>query len=72
MKLSEMRKDMKIKHSVSSVPPPLQCIGELFFVKKLCMGEQTLLGKFMGRCFTLELIIRPWKGRSQWLRAFKG
>ena len=39
---------------------------------KLCMGEQTLLGKFMGGCFTLGLMIRSCKGRCWWFRGFKG
>ena len=44
MKLLEMGKDMKIKHSVSS--PPYKVWGT--FSVQLCMGEQTFLGKFMG------------------------
>ena len=48
------RKDLKIKHSVSS--PPYK-IWETFFMKKLCMGEQTFLGKFFGGCFTWRLMI---------------
>ena len=39
MKLLEMVKDMKMKHSV------------FFLLKKLFMWEQTFLGKFMGRLF---------------------
>ena len=45
----EMGKDMKIKHIVSC---PLTKHWGTFFVKKLCMEEQTFLGKFMGECFT--------------------
>ena len=44
MKLLEMGKDMEIKHSLSSRPTKY---GGTFFVKKLCMVEQTVLGKFM-------------------------
>ena len=44
MKLLEMRKDMEIKHSLSSRPTKYE---GTFFVKKLCMVEQTVLGKFM-------------------------
>ena len=43
MKLLEMGKDMKIKQCHT-----LQ--GGTSFAKKLCIGEQTFLGKFMGRC----------------------
>ena len=57
MKLLEIGKDMKIKHSVYS--PPSKYEGT-FFLKKLCMGEQTFLDKFMGGCFTCELIIRSY------------
>ena len=41
MKLLEMGKDMEIKHSRSTK------YGGTLFVKKLCMVEQTVLGKFM-------------------------
>ena len=59
MKPLQMGKDMKIKHSVSS---PLTKYGGTFFVKKLCMGEQTFLGKFMGEYFTWGLMVRSCKG----------
>ena len=36
---------MKIKHSVSSPPTKY---WEIFFIKKLCMEENTFLDKFMG------------------------
>ena len=49
MKLLEMGKDMKIKQCLLSF---LQSMGKLFFVKKLCMGEQTFLGKLLGGSFT--------------------
>ena len=55
----EMGKDMKIKHIVSC---PLTKHWGTFFVKKLCMEEQTFLGKFMGECFTWGLLIRLWGG----------
>ena len=49
IKLLQVGKIMKIKHSVSS---PLQGIsgggGGNFFLKKLCMRKQTSLGKFVG------------------------
>ena len=48
MKLLEMVQDMKIKHSVSS---PSKIWEDFFFLKKLFIGEQTFLGKFMGRLF---------------------
>ena len=48
MKLLEMGKDMKIKHSLSSPPAKY---GGTFFVKKIRMGEQTFLSKLVGRCF---------------------
>ena len=35
---------------------------EFFFGKKLCMGEQTFCGKFMGEYFTWGLSIRSCKG----------
>ena len=44
MKLSEMGKYIKIKHSISSLPK----VWGTFFLKKLCMGEQAFLGKFIG------------------------
>ena len=47
MKLLELVKYMKIKHSVSSS----QKYGRTFLFKKLFMGQQTLLGKFIGRFF---------------------
>ena len=51
MKLSELGKDTKIKHGVSS--PPYKIWGNLFR-----MGEQTFLSKFMGGgCFTWGLMI---------------
>ena len=68
MKLLEMEKDMKIKHSVSS--PPTR-YGGTFLAKKFCMGEQTFLSKFMGGCFTWGLMIRSCKGKYKWLRGFK-
>ena len=33
-----------------------------FFIKKLCMEEQTFLGKFLGVCFTWGLMIRSCEG----------
>ena len=51
MKLLEMVKDMKIKHSISP-----QSMGD-FFLKKSLHGEQTFLDKFIGGCFTWGLII---------------
>ena len=48
IKLLQVGKIMKIKHSVSS---PLQGIsggGGDFFLKKLCMRKQTSLSKFVG------------------------
>ena len=59
MELSEMGKDMKKKHSLSS-PPTTH--GGTFFVQKLCMEEQTFLGKLMGGCFIWWLMIRSCKG----------
>ena len=44
MKLLEMGKDMKLKHSVSSW-------GD-FFLKRALHREQTFLGKFMAASFT--------------------
>ena len=41
--------------------PPQKVWGGVF-LKKLCMGEQTLLGKFKGGCFTWGLMIRSCKG----------
>ena len=48
MKLLEMVKDMKIKHSVSS---PQKLWEEYFLLKKLFLVEQTFLGKFMEGLF---------------------
>ena len=60
-KILGMGKGTRIKHSVSS---PLAKYGESFFIKMLCMGEQTFLGKFMGGCFTWGLMIGSSKGGS--------
>ena len=60
IKLLKMGKDMKIKYSVSS-PLPSTKYGGSFFAKKLCMAEQTFLGKFIGGCFTWGPIIRSYK-----------
>ena len=56
--LLEMGKDLKVKHSV---PLPPTKYGGTFFIKKLCMGEQTFLGKGLGGCFTWEPMIRSFK-----------
>ena len=50
---------MKVMHSVSS--PPTKYWGT-FFVKRLCIGEQTFLGKFFVVCFTWGLMIWSCKG----------
>ena len=50
-----MGKDLKIKVSVSSAP--YKVWGNLF-IKKLGMGKQNFLEKFLGECFTWELMIR--------------
>ena len=52
-----MGKDMKIKHSVSSPP---RKYGGTFFVKKLCMGEQSFSGKFIWGYFTWGQMIMIW------------
>ena len=56
----EMGKDMKIKQCLL---PPTKYV-ETFFIKKFCMGEQTFLGKFLGGCFSCELMIKSGKGGS--------
>ena len=53
-----MGKDLKVKHSV---PLPPTKYGGTFFIKKLCMGEQTFLGKGLAGCFTWEPMIRSFK-----------
>ena len=53
-------------------PLPLTKYRETFSVNKLCMGKQTFLCKFFGRCFTRRRMIRSCKGESKWLRVFKG
>ena len=50
MKLLEMAKDMKIKHSVS-FSQKTNVWEDFFLLKRLFMGEQTFLGKFMGGLF---------------------
>ena len=40
-----MGKGLKIKHTY---PLPPAKYGGTFFIKKLCMGKQTFLAKFMG------------------------
>ena len=49
MKLLEMEKDMKIKHSASS-PPPIR-YGGTFSEKELSMGQKTFFGKIYGGMF---------------------
>ena len=44
MKLLEMGRDMKVKHSVSSPPAKY---GRTFFAKKLSIGKQTFLVKLI-------------------------
>ena len=51
-------------------PPPTPEICGSFFLKKLCMGKQTSLGKFMGRSFTWELMIRSCKREKSTTNAF--
>ena len=62
----EMEKELKIKKSVSSPPsPPTKYWGTdggTVFIKKLCMGEQTFLGKYFGGCFAWGIMIRSCKG----------
>ena len=48
MKLLEIVKDVKIKHSVSF---PKKVWEKFFLLKKLFLVEQTFLGKFMGGLF---------------------
>ena len=43
-----MGKDLKIKHSVSSLPTNY---GETFFIKKLSMGLKNFFGQFFGEMF---------------------
>ena len=50
MKLLEMAKDMKIKHSVS-FSQKTNVWEDFFLLKRLFMGEQTFWGKFMGGLF---------------------
>ena len=57
--LLEIGKDFKIKYNVSS--PHYKLWGN-FFIKKICMGEQTSFGKFLGGCFTWGLLTRSCKG----------
>ena len=57
MKLLEMGKDMKIKHSAP--PPKKRKVWGYFFLKK---GEQTFLCKIIMGCFTCGLMIRSCKG----------
>ena len=66
--LLEMGKDLKIKHSVSS--PPAKYWGT-FFIKKLCMGEQTFLVNLFLGCFTWGLMIRSCKGRKLMVKKFE-
>ena len=57
MKLLEMLKDVNIKH-ILSFPK----VWENFFpLKRLFMGEQTFLRKFMGDYFTWGLMIKSCK-----------
>ena len=57
-----MGKDLKINRSVSS---PTTKYGETFFIKKLCMGEQTFLGKrsMISDHPRGKLMVKSFKGR---------
>ena len=46
-------------------------MGKRFFVKKLCMGEQTFLGKFMGGCIAWGLMIRFMEGEKLMVKRFQ-
>ena len=54
-----MGKDLKIKHIVSSAPTKY---GTTFYIKKLCMEEETFSGKHSGECLTWGLMMRSCKG----------
>ena len=52
MKLLEMGKDMKMKHSVSS--PPYKAWGGELFCKKALHGETSIFGLIYGGMFYME------------------
>ena len=47
---------------MSPLPPTKH--GEFFFGKKLCMGEQTFCGKFMGGIFYMGIIDQIMQGQG--------
>ena len=52
-------------------PLPPTKYGGTSFEKKLCMGEQTFVRKFIRGCFTWGLMIRSDKWGREWFRGFK-
>ena len=60
--LLEMTKDLKIKESVSS--SPYKVWGNIFHKNALHGGEQTILGKFLGICFTWGRMTISCKGEK--------
>ena len=64
MKHLEIGKDMKIKHMKCPLSLKKK-YGGTFFLNKLCMEEQTFLGKFMRGYFTSGLMIRSCKRRGK-------
>ena len=65
--LLEIGIDLKIKHSVSS--PPYK-VWETFFIKKLCMGEQTFLGKIFFEMFYMGTNDQIMQGRKLMIKRF--
>ena len=69
MKLLEMGKDIKIKHTVSSRPTKY---GETFFVKKLCIGGTNFFGQIYRGMFYMGTNDQIVQGESlRLLRSFK-
>ena len=54
------RNGKRYEDKIQSLPSPYK-VWENFFVKKLCIREQTFWGKIMGGCFTQWLMIRSCK-----------
>ena len=61
MKLLEMGKDMKVKHSISNISPK---VWGTFFLKKLWKGEKNIFGQICGGLFYMDCndqIMQGWR-----------
>ena len=70
MKLSEMQKDMKIKHSVSSVPPTAM-YRRTFFRKKALHGRTNSFGQIYGEMFYIGINNKTMEGEKSMVKSFQ-